>query len=109
MTPSKVRQHLDEHLKHRIAWKRQENMTYKWIFAILKIEMLKTSLSAVKRIGKMFVIEGTFNRKIGYGGSIASTSTIKHDNRLKITVFKGIRKHLLSTTKVQNNKKKYFF
>ena len=33
MILSKVRQHLDEHLKNRTAWKRQEHMTYKSIFS----------------------------------------------------------------------------
>ena len=44
--------------------KRQENMTYKWIFAILKIEMLKTCFSPVKIIKCRLVIKATLNRKI---------------------------------------------
>ena len=40
-------------------------MTYKWIFETLKIEILKTSTSSVKRIGEMFVIKDTLNRKVG--------------------------------------------
>ena len=64
--------------------KRQENMTYRWIFAILKIEMLKTSLSAVKRIGQRYVIKGTLNWKVGSCHPIHSTT--KHEHRLKMTV-----------------------
>ena len=62
MVPSNVRQYFDEHLKNRIAGKREENKIYKWIFAILKIEMLKTPTSSVKRIEQRFVIKGTLNR-----------------------------------------------
>ena len=59
-------------------------MTYKWIFAILKI--LKTSVSAVTRIGKSFVIKGILNRKFGSGRPRASK--IKKDHSLKINVSK---------------------
>ena len=72
-------------------------MTYNWIFAILKIEMSKTSDSAVKRIGKRFVTKDTLNRKVC--SVRPSTFKIKHDHRLKMTFLKGIRKRLLSTTK----------
>ena len=41
-------------------------MTYKWIF-IQKIEKVKTSFLAVKRIGERFEIKGTVHRKIGSG------------------------------------------
>ena len=75
-------------------------MTYKLIFAILKIEILKTSLSAVKRIGQRFVIKGKLNRKIGSGRP--RTSTIKHNHTLKMTVLKGIRKRLFSTAKINS-------
>ena len=64
--------------------------------------MLKTSLSGVKRIGQMLVINGTLNRKVGSGRH--RTSTVK----LKMTVLKGIRKRLLSTPNIQNSKKKLF-
>ena len=74
-------------------------MTYKWIFEILKIQMLERSFSAVKRIGQRFVIEGTLNRKVGYSHPRAHTK--KHNHRLKITVLKGIRKGLLSTAKIK--------
>ena len=42
-------------------------MTYKQIFSIYKIEKVKTSLLAVKRIGEMLEIKGTVHRKIGSG------------------------------------------
>ena len=58
-------------------------MTYKWIFANLKKEMLKTSLSAFQRIGQRIVIKGTLDRKVCSGYPRAST--IKHDHRLKMT------------------------
>ena len=90
MIPSKVR-HVVIHLKYRIAWNRQENITCKWIFAFLKIEMLKKYLSAVKRIGKRFVIKGILNRKIGSSGR-PSGFTIKDYHRLKMTFLKFIRK-----------------
>ena len=82
-------------------------MTYKLIFAILKTEMVKTSLSAVKRIGERFEIKGTVNRKFGSGRPRAST--IKDDHWLKMTVLNDIRKRLLSTAKIQNSKKDFFF
>ena len=47
---------------------------------------MKTSVSAVKRIGQSFVIEGTLNGKISSGRPRAST--MKDDYRLKITVLK---------------------
>ena len=72
-------------------------MSYKWIFAILKIKVLKTSLSAVKRIGKRFVIKGKLIMKVGSGYPRAST--IKHDHMLTINVLEGIRKRLLGTAK----------
>ena len=50
--------------------------------------MLKTSLSAVNRIGQKFFIKTTLNRKISSGH--IRTSTIKHDY-MPMTVFKGIR------------------
>ena len=61
-------------------------MNYKLIFAILKIEKVKTFLSVVKRIGQIFEIKGTLNRKVGPGRP--GTSTIKHDHRLKMAVLK---------------------
>ena len=70
-------------------------MTYKWILAILKIEMLKTSTSFVKIIGQRFVIKGTLNRKVSSGRPRAST--IKDDHRITMNVLKDIRKRLLST------------
>ena len=82
----------------------QENMTYKWIFAILKI--LKTSVSAVTRIGKSFVIKGILNRKFGSGRPRASK--IKHNHRLKMTILNCMRKCILSTSKIQKSKKKFF-
>ena len=65
-------------------------MTYKWIFAILKIEKLKIFLSAVKRIGQMLKVTGTVNSKTG-----TRVSTIENNNSLKITFLK----RLLSTAK----------
>ena len=64
-------------------------MTYKWILAILKTEMFKTSVSAVKRIGQRFVIKSTLNRKVG--SSRPRAPTIKHEHRLKMTLLKGIK------------------
>ena len=87
MIPRKVK--VDEYLKNGIAWKRQKNMIYKWIFEILKIEKVKTLLSAVKKIGKRFVTKGTSNRKVGSGHLRAST--IKLDHRLKMNILKGMR------------------
>ena len=68
----------------------------------MKIEKLKTSLSAVKRIEQMFIIKGTLNMKVGSGRHRAST--IKDDHRLKMTILNDIRKHLLSTAKIKNRK-----
>ena len=82
-------------------------MIYKWIFSILKIEMLKTSLSDMKRIGQRFVIKGILNRKIGSGRP--RTSTIKHDHMLKMTVLKGRRKRLFNTAIIKNGKNKFLF
>ena len=69
----------------------------KWIFAILKIKVLKTPFLVVKRIRKRFLIKDTLNMKVGSGHHRAPT--IKHDHRLKMTVLNGIRKRLLSTAK----------
>ena len=49
-----------------------------------------------------YVIKGTLNMKV-YSGR-PKGSTIKHDHRLKMTVFKGIRKCFLSTSSIQNRK-----
>jgi len=73
----------------------------------LKIKKVKTSLSAVKRIGQRFEIKGTVNRKARSGHPRAST--IKHNHRLIMTFLKVIRKRLLSRAKIQNSKKKFFF
>ena len=81
MYPRKVKQHFDEDLKHEIAGKRQENMTYNF-----EIKKVNTSLSAVKTIGQMFVIKGTLNRKVRSGHS--RVSTINYNHPLKITVLK---------------------
>ena len=80
-------------------------MTYKLIFEILEIEMLKTTLSAVKINGQRFVIKGTLIRKVGSGRPRAST--LNHDHRLRMTVLKGIKTRLLSTPKIQNSKNKF--
>ena len=75
-------------------------MTYKWMFAILKIEMLKISLSAVKGIGRRSVIKGTLNGKVGPGRP--RTSTTKHDHRLKMSILKGTKKRLSTTAKINS-------
>ena len=59
-----------------------EIKNYKWIFVIWKIEILKTSVSAVKRIGQRFVIKDTMNRKVRC--YLPRASTIKQDHILKI-------------------------
>ena len=94
--------------KNRIAGLRQENITYKSIFAILKIENVKTPLSAVKRFGGRFEIKGTVNRKVGSGRPRAFK--IKDDHRVEMTIlnvrkknFVDHRKHLLSTTYDKNS------
>ena len=69
-------------------------MIYKWIFAILKLEKVKTFLSVVKRIRQIFEIKGTVNRKVGSG--LPRVSTIKDDHRLEMNV---VRKLLLTTVK----------
>ena len=93
MIPSKVR-HLDERFKNRIAWKRQENMTYRWIFAIFEIKMFKTSLSAVKRIGQRFVI-----RHIELESSFRSPQSLHNkSHRLKMTVLKETFFHIFLIT-----------
>ena len=79
MSPKKVRPHLSEDIKNRIAGLRQSNLSYKQIFDILKKENVKTSLSAVKRIGQRFEIEGSVRRKSGSGRPRAST--VKDDHR----------------------------
>ena len=61
-------------------------MTYKLIFANLKIKIVKISLSGVKGIGQRSLIKGTLNRKVGPGRP--RTSTTKHDHRLKMAVLK---------------------
>ena len=76
-----------------------EIKNYKWIFVIWKIEILKTSVSAVKRIGQRFVIKDTLNRKVSSGHPIAFT--IKDDHRPKMTVLNGIRKHFLNSANIQ--------
>ena len=78
----KVRQHFDAHLKNKL----QENITYRRIFSNLKIEKLKTSLLAVKRIGEKIEIKGTVHRKVGSGQPRATTT--KDGYRLKMTVLK---------------------
>ena len=60
--------------------------------------MLKASTSSVRRIGQMFVIKDTLNRKVSSGRPRASK--IEDDHRLKMNVLKSIRKHLLSTAKI---------
>ena len=45
----------------------------------------------------MFVINGTFNRKVSSGRPRAST--IKHDHTLKMAVLNGVRKRLHNTAK----------
>jgi len=97
MSPRKVRRHLDEKLKNRIAGLRQSNLTYKRIFEILKKEKVETSLSAVKRIGQRFEIQGTVSRKVGSGRPRAST--MKDDHRLKMTVLKDRKKTLVDHSK----------
>ena len=81
-------------------------MTNKWIFGILKMEMLKTSFSVVQRIGQRSVIKGTLNRKADPNSPRAFT--IKYNHILKMTVLKGVRKHLLSTSQIQNGKRNFF-
>ena len=66
--------------------KKSGKIAYKLNLATLKIEMFKTFLSAVKRIGQRFVIKGTLNRKVGSGRPRAST--IKNDHKDKTTVLK---------------------
>ena len=61
---------------------------------------MKTSLSAVKRIGQMFEIEGTLSRKVGSGRPRASI--IKDDHMLKMSPLKKRKKNLLTTA---NNSK----
>ena len=100
MIPSRGKQHLDEHFLNQIPWKRQKNTTYKWIFAFLEIEMLKTSLPAVKRIGQRSVTKATLNKKVGFACTIAST--INNDHGLKMIVLMGIRKRLLSIAKINS-------
>ena len=57
--------------------------------------MLKTSLSAVKRIGQRFVIKGTLTTEV--------SSDRPRDNKAQPqTVLKGIRKPLLSTAKTNS-------
>ena len=62
-----VRSHLSEDIKNRIARLRQSKLTYKQIFYIIRKENVSTSLSAVKRIGQRFEIEGSVKRKSGSG------------------------------------------
>ena len=72
-------------------------MSYKQIFDILKKENVKTSLSAVKRIGQRFEIEGSVRRKSGSGRPRAST--VKDDHRLKMTVLKDRKKTYVDHSK----------
>ena len=97
MSPKKVRPHLSEDIKNRIAGLRQSNLSYKQIFDILKKENVKTSLSAVKRIGQRFEIEGSVRRKSGSGRPRAST--VKDDHRLKMTVLKDRKKTYVDHSK----------
>ena len=76
MIPRKVRQHFDETLKSRVAGFRRENMTYMWIFKILKKKM-NTPLSTVQIIAQMFEIK--CKRKVSSGRPRAFT--IKHDSQ----------------------------
>ena len=97
MSPKKVRPHLSEDIKNRIAGLRQSNLSYKQIFDILKKENVKTSLSAVKRIGQRFEIEGSVRRKSESGRPRAST--VKDDHRLKMTVLKDRKKTYVDHSK----------
>ena len=97
MSPKKVTPHLSEDIKNRIAGLRQSNLSYKQIFDILKKENVKTSLSAGKRIGQRFEIEGSVRRKSGSGRPRAST--VKDDHRLKMTVLKDRKKTYVDHSK----------
>ena len=57
MISRKVGQHLDDKLKNLICMIKVWKYDLKYIFAILKIEKVKTILSAVKRIGKKFQLK----------------------------------------------------
>ena len=72
-------------------------MTYKWIFTILKIEKVKTFLSAVKRIRQRFEIKGTVNMKVRWCRPRAFT--IKDNHRLKMTVFEEYKKTFVEHSK----------
>ena len=92
-----VRSHLGEDIKNRIARLRQSKLTYKQIFDILRKENVTTSLSAVKRIGQRFEIEGSVKRKCESGRPRAST--FKDDHRLKMTVLKDRKKTYVDHSK----------
>ena len=68
---------------------------------------MKTSLPAVTRSGQSVEINEMLQLKVRSGRPRGFT--IKDDYRLKTTVLKDIRKHLLSKVKIQNSKKKLFF
>ena len=70
-----VRSHLGEDMNNRIAGLRQSKLTYKQIFYILRKENVTTALSAVKRIGQRFEIEGSVRRKSGSGRPRAGGAT----------------------------------
>ena len=95
--PEMVRSHLGEDIKNRIAGLRQSKLTYKQIFDILRKENVTTSLSAVKRIGQRFEIEGSVKRKSGSGRPRAST--FKDDHRIKMTVLKDRKKTYVDHSK----------
>ena len=58
-------------------------MTYEEMLDLSKKENVKTSLSAVKRIGLSYEIKGCVSKKFGCGRHRAST--VKDDHRLKMT------------------------
>ena len=65
MTPKEKWTHLVYNIKNRIAGLRHCNMTYKDISYLSEKKNVKTSLSAVKRIGLSFESEGSVTRKPG--------------------------------------------
>ena len=92
-----VRLHLGKDIKNQIAGLRQSKLTYKQIFDILRKENVTTSLSAVKRIGQRFKIEGSVKRKSGSGHP--RVSTFKDNHRLKMTVLKDQKKTYVNHSK----------
>ena len=72
----------------RIALRIQENITYKWVSAILKIEKVRTYILDVKRIGESFKSKGTVHRNVDSGQ--LTPATTKDRYMLKMNVFKGI-------------------